>query len=178
MKRCNWNILFLITPLVICFVWIFFSYNYPRNYFAAPIHSIVTIALGLTVSYYLVQKKTDTHKRYELAEKLLEQTKGKILELSTLLNDEKITSGRILGVKRAISNKLDNCKNISCKKSFDEKLESCIKEVKDLDNTLYDVHPAGDRLDHNDINSILRVLRNLEYHCDRALVDLWENRSS
>jgi|GEM_PF-5259322 len=176
MKKIHWNIIVLILLLGVCVVWICYSRTNPKEYLSAPVHSIITIAFGLLVSYYLVQKKTDRRKKYELAEKLIEQTKCKVADLLTLLYNEEISVGPVFVLKRAVTNKLDNCDNIDLNKSTKAKLKDCIEAAKELNDIIEDMHVAGGELT-NKINNkkqdIIRIMGNIEYRCDKVLVDLW-----
>jgi len=174
MIKIKWNLVFLIILILVILSWVLFSWKNPNEYFSAPVHSIITIMLGLIVSYYLVQKKTDTRKKYELTEKLLEQAKGKIVDLITLLHNSDINFPRIMGLKRAIKNKLYNCRSTISKKSFAGELNECINEVKKLNDAIEDMMLAGVvKRNIDQKQSVIRILENIEYRCDRAIIKLW-----
>jgi len=175
MKKMWLNILLLVVLLLVCSVWVCYSWTSPKSYFAAPLHSILTIAFGLFVSYYLVQKNTDKRRRCELAEKLLEQTKGKATEFLALLHNEDVNIGRVLGLKRAMINKLKNCQEIKLKTDLD----LCIKEIEKLDRELENLAAEQTKWEENIINQkpiLIKTLQDIEYHCDNAIVCLWKNK--
>jgi len=170
------NLLIIIPFAAIVVFWTCYSNANPKSYFSAPLYSIVTISLGIFVSYYLVQKNTDTRKRSDIAEKLLEQTKGKSAELLGLLHNDNVNEERAFVLKRAINNKIENCCNLKLKQSCKEKLLMCKEEVRKLDR-------AFDNMKTNMANSqdnssackqeIIKSLEDIEYHCDKIIIDLW-----
>lgn len=176
MRKINFAFITLIVLLIACCSWIYISLKNPCSYFSAPIYSIITIALGIFVSYYLVQKKTDKRKQTELAEKLIEQAKGKILSLSTLLHSNDISTSIVLGLKRAINNKLHNCKETHQKENTNIKIDECLKDVQALDAALEEIFSLEDDLIKNLSNNkrkLCKILEDIEYHCDQVLISLW-----
>ena len=169
------HILVFLMLLSLVIFWICFSNANPRNYFSAPLHSIITIALGLFVSYYLVQKNTDKRKRCELAEKLFEQLKLKTTEMLTILHSEKVDIRRILGLKRAMVNKLNNCSQIKLCSS--EHIAKCRDELVNLDRAIENgvINLAeGEGSTINNKQDIIKILEDIEYHCDKIIIELWK----
>ena len=167
----------LIVTSIIILIWIIYSCCKADGYFSAPFHSILTISIGLFVSCYLVQRNTDTRKQYDLIEKILEQTKGKITELLLLLNKNELDMEKLLMLKRAIKNKLVKLKNVNTCESFKANIDECVEEIEDLDRLMEDgMANKGQRVDfiNEKRNEIIRISENIENQCDEIIVSLWK----
>ena len=166
-----------MTGVFIIAFWVYYSYTHPNSYFAAPIHFIATITIGVFVSYYLVQANTDKRKRYDLAEKLLEQAKNKTAELLSLLHNANAVDRRALGLKRAINNKIASYKDLKIKNDSLDKLSACEQAIRDLDAAIED-WMTSNTTDENSINDFrnktIAIIENIENHCDKMIVEVWK----
>jgi len=166
----------LVVICIVIFAWIALSYAYPNAYFSAPLHSILTIVIGLFVSYYLVQRNTDARRKRDLAEKILSQIETKIEDFLVLLLKNDLNREQLFLLKRAVSNKLDKCKKINTYADFEKDIESCTGYVSELDRLLEDCITNYESFDdfigakRSEIN---RIFESIENSCDGMIVSLW-----
>ena len=155
--------------------WIIISCEMPESYISAPIHSIITIVLALFVSYYLVQKNTDKRKRYELAERLIEQAKNKVTDVLSLLHNNELTKKNYLLPKRAISNKLDICERITVKENYKVKLNQCKEKIKNFETFIEDGTTKNDldKYIRDNKQEAIKIFEDIEHYCDEIIVGLW-----
>ena len=173
MSKTGRNILSVITGAVFIIVLIALGiYNCKNNdkFFDASFTTLVTIAIAVIVSYFLVQKKTDKRRKNEKIDDLLYKIQCYVNEDNFVLTGEDISRKNLI-LHRTISNKIRCLKSLGLDKNSKKELEYIEKNFKDFRRVYGDNYSSREKMEEK-YSELKNYVVRIDDACDKIHMTL------